>query len=366
MEKKKALIAMSGGVDSSVAALLMQRKGYDCIGITMKLYNNEEAGISETHTCCSLSDIEDARSVALNLGMPYYVTNFMDGFKEKVINNFVLTYIDGQTPNPCIDCNRCMKFDDLIQKAKEYGCEKIVTGHYARVEKTEDGKFLLKKGLDPTKDQSYVLYFLSQEQLSMIEFPLGDTEKLDNRELAREAGLINANKHDSQDICFVPDGNYKRVVEKYAADLVPGFKLPGEGDFVDKDGNVLGKHKGYYYYTIGQRKGLGISAKEPLYVIKTIPKKNQVVLGSNDDLFTKNVHAVRFHFINQPDEIVKEIRCAAKIRYRAKETPGVLHINDDGSVDMVFDEAVRAVTAGQSLVVYDGDIVLGGGFIAYI
>lgn len=373
----KALIAMSGGVDSSVAALLMQQKGYETVGVTMKLYDNEDIGMCNVHTCCSLKDIEDARAVATTLGMPYYVMNFQDGFNEKIIEPFSRTYLHGATPNPCIDCNRYMKFGALLQRAKELGCEKAVTGHYARIEQDpETGKYLLKKAIDPKKDQSYVLYFLSQEQLAFLDFPLGGLEKTAARDLAEEHNLINARKHDSQDICFVPDGNYSRVIDEYleahADEAAASFNIPdchvGPGDFVDLQGNVLGQHKGFYHYTIGQRKGLGISAKEPLYVVKIEPKENRVVLGSNDDLFKKEVSAVQVHWINEPEEGTKQIRCAAKIRYQAKEVMGtaeILEKAEDGYlVIMHFDEAVRAATKGQSLVFYDGDICLGGGIIS--
>lgn len=367
---KNALIAMSGGVDSSVAALLMKDRGYNCIGITMKLFENETAGISRAHTCCSLDDIEDARSVASRLEIPYYVCNFKSDFKCKVIDKFVKTYLMGHTPNPCIDCNRYMKFQDLWQRAKELECDTIVTGHYVRKEYDEaTGRYYLKKAKDPEKDQSYVLYFLSQEQLKHTEFPLGDFRKEDARDIAEQHNLVNARKHDSQDICFVPDGNYKNVIERYACDLCKdsqekeNYVLPGEGNFVDKDGNILGIHKGIYSYTIGQRKGLGIAAAAPLYVLDIIPAKNEVVLGSNEELFQRNVHAEEVSFINPPEPGVRSLRVSAKIRYRHKEQPGILTINGDGSVDMLFDEPQRAVTKGQSLVIYDGDYVLGGGTI---
>ncbi len=364
----KALIAMSGGVDSSVAALLIKNKGYQTIGITMKLYDNEDIGVSKEHTCCSLDDIEDARAVANALGIPYYVFNFTEDFKEKVIMKFVRTYLKGHTPNPCIDCNKSMKFSDLWQRALELSCDKIVTGHYVINEYDEKlGEYRLKKAKDETKDQSYVLYFLSQEDLSHIEFPMGEMTKNEARELAEANNLLNARKHDSQDICFVPDGDYAKVIEKYTCDICGASgncKKPKPGDFVDMEGNVLGQHKGIINYTIGQRKGLGISAAHPLYVVDIDPERNVVVLGKNEDLFTRKVHAEEVNFINTIPEGTRELRVSAKIRYRHKEQPGTLKINEDGSVDMLFDEPQRAVTKGQSLVIYDGDYVLGGGIIS--
>lgn len=355
---KKYLVAMSGGVDSSVAALIVKNSGIEPVGITMRLYDNERAGMCDTKTCCSMKDTDDARAVAAKLDFPYYVVNFTEGFKEKVIDKFVQTYIDGATPNPCIDCNRYMKFGALLERAKQYDCEKIVTGHYARVVFDENlGEWCLLKAKDPSKDQTYVLYFLDQEQLSYLYLPLGEMTKTVARNLAEESGLINADKPDSQDICFVPDGNYARVIEEVLERAV------GEGDFVNSAGEVLGKHKGYYHYTIGQRKGLGISAKEPLYVTDIIPASNTVVLGSNDDLFTKEVEAAEWNFINSADAEKTELKVSAKIRYRAKETPGVLIRTGEDRVKMIFDEPVRAVTKGQSLVAYDGERVVGGGVI---
>lgn len=355
---KRYLVAMSGGVDSSVAALIVKNSGVQPIGITMRLYDNDRAGMCNTKTCCSMKDTDDARAVAAKLDFPYYVVNFMDGFKEKVIDKFVKTYIDGATPNPCIDCNRYMKFGELLVRAKQYECEKIVTGHYARVVFDETlGEWCLLKAVDRSKDQTYVLYFLNQQQLSYLYLPLGEMTKKDARVLAEADGLINSDKPDSQDICFVPDGNYARVIEEVLERAV------GEGDFVDRSGNVMGKHKGYYHYTIGQRKGLGISAPEPLYVTDIIPASNTVVLGSNDDLFTREVEASEWSFINTVDAAKENMRVSAKIRYRARETAGVLYRTGEDRVKMVFDEPVRAVTKGQSLVAYDGERVVGGGVI---
>ena len=354
----KALIAMSGGVDSSVAAFLMKERGFDCVGCTMKLYENEDIGIPEGRTCCSLDDVEDARSVAFRLGIPYYVFNFTGDFNKNVIDNFIKCYERGVTPNPCIDCNRYMKFDRLYERAKVLGCDYIVTGHYARVEE-ENGKFFLKKALDPDKDQSYVLYFLNQEQLAHTMFPLGSLTKDKTRETAEKNGFVNFNKPDSQDICFVPDGDYAKVIEERTGKVYP------KGSFVGRDGRIYGEHKGIINYTIGQRKGLGISAPEPLYVLSINPENNTVVLGSNDDLFTDELYADNFSWISG-EAPTEEFRCSAKIRYRQKEQPATVTPLENNRVKIKFDAPLRAVTPGQSAVLYDGDTVLGGGIIEKI
>ena len=350
---KKALTAMSGGVDSSVAAYLMKEAGYDCIGVTMKLYDNEDIGMEQEKTCCSLSDIEDARSVAVKLGIPYYVFNFKADFKEKVIDNFIESYRCGMTPNPCIECNRHLKFAHLWQKARELQCDVVVTGHYARI--TEDGQgYHLLKGKDSAKDQSYVLYSLTQEQLAHTCFPLGGYTKEEIRRIAEEQGFFNAAKKDSQDICFIPDGDYRSFIEKTTG------QSSQPGDFVDKDGNVLGTHKGYYCYTIGQRRGLGISAPQSLYVTEIRPEENKVVLGSNDDLFHSHLTADNFNWIEEvrPDEVIK-----ARIRYHQVEKEATARVTQDGRVEVDFLEPQRAITKGQSVVLYRGDAVVGGGRI---
>ncbi|MBQ8741631.1 MAG: tRNA 2-thiouridine(34) synthase MnmA [Clostridia bacterium] len=351
----KALIAMSGGVDSSVAAYLAQQQGYDCIGCTMKLYHNEDAGIERSRTCCSLDDVEDARSVAYKLGLPFYVFNFTDAFRDTVIRKFIESYEKGITPNPCIDCNRYMKFEKLYERAKILGCDYIVTGHYVRIEE-QNGKFLLKKALDETKDQSYVLYSMTQEQLAHTIFPLGDMRKSEVRTVAEQNGFINADKPDSQDICFVPNGDYASVIKLHTGKPYP------YGNFVDKQGNVLGHHKGIINYTVGQRKGLGISSGKPLYVCDICPQSNSIVLGSNDDLFHNDAIATDFNWIS--GEIPQnEFRCKVKIRYRQPEQWATVTPTDKNTVHIVFDEAQRAITAGQAAVLYDGDTVLGGGAI---
>lgn len=355
MQKKRALIAMSGGVDSSVAAYLMKKEGLDCIGATMKLYESDQAGFIRSHTCCSLDDVEDARSVAERLDMPYYVFNFMDGFEQKIIDKFIRSYEAGWTPNPCIDCNRYMKFDQLYERARLLSCDYVVTGHYARIEQ-EGGRYLLKKARDASKDQSYVLYAMSQEDLAHTRFPLGNLEKTQTRKLAEEAGFINAEKPDSQDICFVPDGDYARVIEERTGRAY----LPG--DFLSIDGKKLGRHQGIIHYTLGQRRGLGIASDRPLYVQEIRPLDNTVILGHEEDLYSQKVEVADFHWISgtSPREMRK---LRAKLRYRQKEEPCQVKVEEDGHVWLIFDEPQRAVTKGQAAVVYDGDVVLGGGTI---
>ncbi len=352
---EKAIIAMSGGVDSSVAACIMKEKGYHIIGVTMKLYDNEDIGMDVEGTCCSLSDVEDARSVCYKLGALYYVFNFKADFKEKIIDNFISTYENGGTPNPCIRCNRYLKFEKLMQKMREFDYDYVVTGHYARVEKQGD-RFVLKKAVDLTKDQSYVLYNLTQEQLAHIKFPLGEMNKTDVRKIAEEHNFINANKKDSQDICFVPDGKYAEFIEDYTG------KKYKEGDFVDLNGNILGKHKGIIRYTIGQRKGLGLALPCPMYVKEKNLEENKVVLCLNDELFSKELLAEDFNWlsIEEPNE---PLHCKARIRYNQKEQPAVATVQKDGKVKVVFDEPQRAICKGQAVVLYDDDIVLGGGTI---
>ena len=351
----RALIAMSGGVDSSVAAFLMKEKGYECMGCTMKLYANEDAGISEESTCCSLDDIADARKIATSMGMPYYVLNFQENFKEKVINPFIDCYENGRTPNPCIECNRYLKFNKLYARGMEYDCDKIVTGHYVRVEERIEG-YVLRKAKDESKDQSYVLYNLTQEQLAHTLFPLGEYSKTEIRKIAEENGFINANKPDSQDICFVPDGDYVSAIKRFTKKDYP------EGDFVDLEGNVLGRHKGIIGYTIGQRKGLGISSDRPYFVVKLDVEKNQVVLGRHEDLFSTKVIVKDINWIT-PNLVKNEMDIKAKLRYRQKEQPTKLKIVDEDTVELNFAEPQRAVTPGQAAVFYLDDIVLGGGII---
>lgn len=356
----KVMVAMSGGVDSSVTAYLLQQKGHECIGCTMKLYDSDEldhCSSCDTKTCCSLSDVEDARSVAFRLGMKHHVFNFKQEFEENVIIPFVCSYIRGETPNPCINCNMYLKFDKLLDRAKALGYDCIATGHYAQIEYI-NGKYILKKAADPAKDQSYVLYSLTQEQLAHTLFPLGGMSKPEVRAIAEEQNFINAKKHDSQDICFVPDGDYAAMINRYKGDN--SGSVPG--DFVDMNGNFIARHKGIIHYTIGQRRGLGIPAASRLYVVSVNPDNNTVVLGSNEDLFDKKVPVKNFHWI-EGDNIPSELRCSAKIRYRHTEQPCTLYYEGDGKATIIFDEPQRAITPGQTAVLYQGDVVLGGGVI---
>ena len=351
----KVLIAMSGGVDSSVAAFLMKEQGCQCIGATMKLFHNEDIGVKRTKTCCSLEDVEDARSVAFRLGIPYYVFNFSDDFKGQVIDRFIAAYERGATPNPCIDCNRYLKFERLYERARILGCDAIVTGHYARIEQ-ENGRWLLKKSLDESKDQSYVLYSLTQEQLAHTRLPLGAMHKSETRRIAEEQGFYNADKPDSQDICFVPDGDYAGFIARFT-----GHDCPA-GDFVDEDGHVLGQHKGIVHYTVGQRKGLGIAADAPLYVKQIDAASNRVVLSGNESLFSRELTANDFNWIAY-DVPPRELRASARVRYHQREQAATVTVLGDGRVHLVFDEPQRAITPGQAVVLYDGDTLLGGGTI---
>ncbi len=351
----KALIAMSGGVDSSVAALLAERLGYDCIGCTMKLYEDPSAAPARGRSCCALDDVEDARSVAYRLGMPYYVFNFKEDFRSRVIDKFIRSYERGLTPNPCIDCNRYLKFERLFERAQLLGCDKIATGHYARIERGGEG-YLLKKALDPAKDQSYFLYSMTQEQLGRTLFPLGALTKAETRRIAEENGFINADKPDSQDICFVPDGDYAAVIERYTGRQYP------PGAFRTRDGRELGEHRGIVRYTVGQRKGLGIAAGEPLYVCEIRPESNTVILGGRMELFSRTAYIADFHWIAGKTPAAP-FRCTAKTRSRQPEQPATACPQEAGGVRLVFDAPQRAVTPGQAAVLYDGEAVLGGGEI---
>lgn len=354
---KKAIIAMSGGVDSSVAAYLMKSQGYDCMGVTMKLFHNEDIGIPREHSCCSLDDVEDARSVAYVLGIPYHVFNFSTRFEETVIGRFIAAYENGMTPNPCIDCNRYLKFDKLYHRAKELDYDYVVTGHYARIEKDAlSGRYLLKKAVDASKDQSYVLYMLTQDQLAHTLFPLGGMTKPEVRSIAEENEFVNARKHDSQDICFVRNGSYADFIEEHT-----GKKYP-DGDFIDADGNILGRHRGIIRYTIGQRKGLGLSFPEPTYVCAVDPICNTVTLGKQSDLFSQSLTATDINLISV-SSIDEPLRLKAKVRYRQSEQWATVLQTDEDTLQIKFDEPQRAVTKGQAVVLYDGDTVVGGGTI---
>lgn len=352
---KKALIAMSGGVDSSVAALLTARDGWECIGCTMRLYDNRDAGLDEESGCCSLDDVEAARSVARRMGMPFHVFNFTADFRRRVMAPFAESYSRGLTPNPCIECNRAMKFEKLLSRARELGCQSLVTGHYAQI-RFEGGRWRLYKAEDESRDQSYVLYMLTQEQLSAVRFPLGGLTKAEVRAIAREQGFENAGKPDSQDICFVPDGDYAAMIRRFTG------REPVPGDFVDGEGRVLGRHRGIECYTVGQRRGLGLAFGEPVYVTALRPEDNTVVLGPKEELFRRRVYVENFHWIS--GEIpAAPLRGEARIRYRHAAEPAMAVPLEGGGLLLEFDQPQRAPAPGQAAVLYDGGEVLGGGMI---
>ena len=351
---KKVLAAMSGGVDSSAAALLLQEQGYEVVGATVKMYGNRDVGLKEPDA--PRQDVIDAQAVAEKLQIEHHVLDFTDCFKRCVIDHFVDEYRKGRTPNPCVDCNKHVKFGVLFEAALELGCEYLATGHYARVLYDEHkGRWLLARAQDAKKDQSYMLFNLSQEQLAHILFPLADLSKELIRERAEARGLAVAHKADSQDICFVPDGDYARVINRLGVKDRPG-------KFIHLNGEVLGTHRGQIHYTIGQRKGLGLAYAYPLYVIKKDIAKNTVILGPNEALFSKDLWAKEVNFISIP-QLTEPLKVTAKTRYRQKDVPATITPAAEGRVHVVFDEPQRAITPGQAVVFYDGDLVVGGGII---
>ncbi len=344
---------MSGGVDSAVAALLLKEQGYEVIGITMKLWEGDS---DREDGCCSLSSANDARRVCDLLDIPFYVSNFKEAFQEKVIDYFVDEYFQGRTPNPCIACNKYLKFDDLLKLARSVEAEYIATGHYAKVEYDEpSGRYLLKKSVTARKDQTYVLYCLTQEQLSHIVMPLGTYTKEEVRAIAAKAGLRVANKAESQEICFIEDNDYGRFLKEVRPEDIK------EGRFVNQEGKTLGKHKGIVNYTIGQRKGLGITFGKPVFVTRIDPKDNTVTLGEHDELMSTTLFADEINLISM-EKLTGEMRVTAKIRYSAKEAPATILPEGEG-IRVNFDEPQRAITPGQAVVFYDGDVVVGGGII---
>ncbi len=351
-DKKKVTVAMSGGIDSAVAALLMLDMGYDVGGATMKLCQRLDAEGNDA----SELDIKDARSVCDKIGISHKVYDLKEEFHSSVMTDFVNTYLSGGTPNPCIVCNKELKFGILLEKELENGADLIATGHYARIEKSSDGRYLLKRAVDENKDQSYMLWSLSQHQLSHTLFPLGELTKPEIRKIGEEKGFVIAHKSDSQDICFVPDGDYASFIERELGEKYPC------GDYVDEDGNIIGRHKGIIHYTIGQRKGLGISMGRHIFVTKKDAKTNRVTLADEDRLFTNTVKIKNINLIPF-DSFEGEMRISAKIRYRQKSCSCTAKITGKDEIELTFDQPQRAPAQGQSAVLYDGDIVVGGGII---
>ena len=349
------LAAMSGGVDSAVAALLLAKQGYTCAGGTMKLFSQDETGAFRCDLPFTEEEFSDAARTARSIGIPFRVYDFREQFMREVLSRFTRAYEIGQTPNPCVYCNRYLKFGALFDAALSQGFDYVATGHYARVEKS-GGRYYLKKAADQKKDQSYFLYHLTQRELAHVLFPLGEMTKEQVRKTAHAAGLEIAKKKDSQDICFVPDGDYVKVLEQYTGHAFP------HGCFVSTDGTVLGEHKGIVRYTVGQRKGLGLSLSEPLYVSDKCPQKNEIVLCRDQELFSRSLDAEDFNWI-APQIPRGSIRVCAKIRFNQTEQPAQAEAVGDGRVHVVFDQPQRAIARGQSVVLYDGDIVLGGGTI---
>ncbi|EPY2280929.1 tRNA 2-thiouridine(34) synthase MnmA [Clostridium sporogenes] len=353
--RKKVLVGMSGGVDSSVAAYLLKEQGYEVIGVTMQIWQDDEEFIEKEGGCCSLSAVADARRVANKIGIPFYVMNFKDAFKRNVIDYFVDEYMEGRTPNPCIACNKFIKFSSFLDKAMAMGIDYVATGHYAIIEKQKD-RYIIRKSEDDKKDQTYALYNLTQFQLERTLMPCGQYKKSQIREIAKDIGLRVHNKKDSEEICFIPDNDHGRYIKNRFPNKVR------EGNFVDKQGNVLGKHKGIVYYTIGQRKGLGIAFGKPMYVVDINPFKNEVVLGSledllNTELVAKDINYIPFDTLKEPMEV------EAKIRYSQIPSKAIITPIDDGRVKVNFHEKQRAITKGQSVVFYKDDLLIGGGII---
>jgi len=362
-------VAMSGGVDSSTVAAMLRAEGHNVIGLTMQLWNQRRlaghAGMPESVTgrCCSLDDVYDARRVAETIGIPYYVVNHEERFERDVVQPFVEEYLAGRTPIPCSLCNNHLKFDQLLIVARQIGAEKLATGHYAQVAFDEpSGRWLLKRAVDRSKDQTYFLFGLTQEQLSGTLFPLGGMTKPEVRELARKYNLVIAEKPDSQEICFVPGGDYKRFLDAYLAEQGDAGRLDLSGEMVTSDGEVIGEHAGVQNFTVGQRKGLGVATGSPLYVIQIKNETRQVVVGRDEELYSRTLRARRVNLIST-DAIRGPMRVAVKIRHKHQPAAAVIEATGQDEVLATFDEPQRAITPGQAAVFYDGDIVVGGGWI---
>ena len=355
--KKKVIVGLSGGVDSSVAAWLLKQEGYEVIGVTMQIWQDEEETVQEENGgCCGLSAVDDARRVAQLLDIPYYVMNFKKEFKTNVMDYFTREYLCGRTPNPCIACNRYVKWEALLQRSLAIGADYIATGHYARIEQLPNGRYAIRNSVTAAKDQTYALYNLTQDQLAHTLMPVGAYTKDEIRQMAERIGLPVARKKDSQEICFIPDKDYAGYIRG------TGLGEIKEGNFVNAEGEILGKHKGIIHYTIGQRKGLNLSLGHPVFVQEIRPDTNEVELGSNEDLFTHVVRAEKLNFMAVED-ITKEVEAFGKIRYNHKG--GACRVKRIGEdlLECRFEEPVRAVTPGQALVLYQQDHVLGGGTI---
>jgi tRNA-specific 2-thiouridylase len=368
MSSKTIAVAMSGGVDSSTVAAMLRAEGHDVVGLTMQLWNQRRLaghpGMPEAvqGRCCSLDDVYDARRVAETLGIPYYVVNHEDRFERDVVQPFVEEYLSGRTPIPCSLCNNHLKFDQLLIVAQQIGAEALATGHYARVEFDEKrGRWLLKRPADSSKDQTYFLFGLTQDQLSRTLFPLGELTKPQVRDLARHHGLALAAKPDSQEICFVPGGDYKKFLDAYLAER--GDSLPDTaGELVTTDGEVIGEHNGIHNFTVGQRKGLGVATGSPLYVIQINGDQRQVVVGNQEELYSRTLRARRVNLVSV-DDLREPMRVHVKIRHRHEGAPAVLEKASSDEVLVTFDEPQRAITPGQAAVFYDSDVVVGGGWI---
>lgn len=357
MAKKKVVVGLSGGVDSSVAAWLLKQQGYEVIGVTMQIWQEEAREFQEENGgCCGLSAVDDARRVAQILDIPYYVMNFRKEFKERVIDYFTGEYLEGRTPNPCIACNRYVKWESLLKRSLDIGADYIATGHYARVEQLPNGRYAIRNSVTAKKDQTYALYNLTQEQLSRTLMPVGDYTKDEIRRMAEEAGLPVAHKKDSQEICFVPDDDYAGFIEKHTG------KKTEKGNYVLKDGSVIGQHQGIIHYTIGQRKGLNLAMGHPVFVTEIRPKSNEVVIGESEDLFVHSLLCDRVNFM-AIEKLEEGKNLTAKIRYNHPGAPCILEDAGEGKVKVTFTEPQRAITPGQAVVFYQGEYVAGGGII---